>query len=488
MKIELNRQAQISLSKQIFQEIADRIQSGYFPGGARLPSIRKLAKELSVSPVTVIQAFTMLEKEKYITRVQGKGTFVNEMSDTQDHDMVTMLQIPDYLHRAQQLYYSQHPAKLNFSLSVVDPSLLPAQILSNHVKELIQTHPELLVQYGEIQGAFPLRQAFAKYLNREKIPITAEDILVTNGSQQGIDLVARCFLGPGDIVITEEVTYPGAIDVFRSRGATVLPVPMDQEGISINHLIRLLDTYQPQLIYTIPTYQNPTGRVMSERRRKQLLEIAEEVNCLILEDDPWSEIYFDAPPPAHIKSFDRKGHVIYLKGLSKMLAPGCRVGFLSAEKSILRRLLGTKTNADMGNPLFNQWIILPIFQQQSLDQLVQQLRDQLKYRRDLSIKLLKKHALAKINWIYPKGGFNIWITLPEHINCTELLFYAKQQGVDFFPGSACYPTNPQHNHLRLSFTNSTEKQIALGIPLLCKIIDEYIANEKQGTTNDLPGF
>lgn len=482
MKIELNRKTNIPLSKQIYQEIADRILSGYFPSGTRLPSIRKLAKELGVSPVTVTEAFHLLSQDQLITTIQGKGTFVNLLSPTQHQkDKSQMIDFPDYLHRSQSLHYSEHPAPISFSLSIVDPGLLPSSFLAQNVQKVIETDPEVLVQYGEIQGDYTLRKAFAQYLARENITVDPSEILVTNGSHQGIDLVARCFLGPSDVVITEEATYSGAIDIFRSRGAVVIPVPMDEQGLSIKHLIQTLDHYTPKLVYTMPTFQNPTGRVMSRRRRKELLELAEEMNFLILEDDPWSEIYFDELPPPHMKSFDQKGYVIYLKGLSKMLAPGCRVGFLTAEKSILRRLLATKTNADMGNPLLNQRIILPIFQKDRLDRLLQQLRKNLRIRRDLVLKLLQQHAPPSLTWIVPKGGFNFWITLPEEINTIDLLFHVKQKGVDFFPGSACYPVDYHTNHLRLSFSNCSESQIKQGIPLLCQEIDQFLKqHQKQG--------
>lgn len=480
MKIELNRQAKVSLSKQIYQEIADRILSGYFSKESRLPSVRNLAKELEVSPVTVLQAFELLTENNLITRIQGKGTFVNDIAETslEKKEDRHLLEIPDYLHRAQSLHYSQYPADIAFSLSIVHPELLPSTLLAESVAELTRSNPEILVQYGEIQGDTVLRQAFSIYLQRENIEVSADDILVTNGSQQGIDLVARCFLGPGDVVITEEATYSGAIDVFRSRGAVVISVPMDREGMSIKHLIRLLDHYNPKLIYTIPTFQNPTGHVMSPRRRKELLELAQSINCLILEDDPWSEIYFDEAPPSHIKSFDKSGNVVYLKGLSKMVAPGCRVGFLVAKKSVLQRLLATKTNADMGNPLLNQRVILPLFQSKTIDQTLHRLRDDLRARRDLTLYLLKQHASKEITWIFPKGGFNIWLSLPEGINTIEILFATKQKGLDFFPGSACYPVDLQTNHLRLSFSNSSLEQIRIGIPLLCQVMGEFLLSEQ----------
>ncbi|WP_019120546.1 PLP-dependent aminotransferase family protein [Brevibacillus massiliensis] len=487
MKIELNRSSHIPLSQQIHQALADRILSGYFPKGSRLPSVRKLAGLLHVSPVTVIHALDMLEKEKLVTRIQGKGTFVYEQrtdgQEGQQQDPMP-LQIPDYIHRSQYLYYNQMPAEFNFASSSVDPALLPTKLLAESIQHLARHQPEILAQYGEIQGDLELRQVLAKYLTQESLFTTPQEILVTNGSQQGIDLVARSFIGPGDVVVTEEPTYAAAIDVFRSRGAAVVSVPMDEEGMRIDKLTALLDTYTPKLVYTIPTFQNPTGKVMSVRRRKQLLELANELGFLILEDDPWSEIYYDETPPPHIKSMDTSGSVIYLKGLSKILSPGCRIGFLIASVNILNRLIVAKTNADLGNPLLNQKVILPILESNRIGRQLGELRSTLKKRRDLTLKLLGQQAPAGTSWIVPKGGFNLWISLPDWANTNELLGEAEKRNVTYLPGSSCYPGEMEWNHLRISFSFVDEDHLKRGIRELCALIDSYLSSpeERKGLT------
>lgn len=479
MKWNIKRNAPISLAQQIYQEITDRILSGYFPSGSRLPSVRSLARELKVSPVTILQAFHLLSDRGLITRVQGKGTFVNHPAEEkEDHT----IEEESYQPAIQDFQIPHHPVEISFARSIVHPDLLPATSLAASTQQVIRHNPEILVQYGEIQGDRSLRKAFATYLSAEQIEVNADQLLVTNGSQQGIDLVARCMLGPGDVVITEEATYSRAIDVFRSRGVVVVPVAMDEEGLSIKQLTRQLDHYTPKLIYTIPTFQNPTGRVMSMNRRRALLQLAEDLQCFILEDDPWSEIYFETPPPPAIKSLDRTGQVIYLKGLSKVLAPGCRVGFLTASEPIIRRLMTTKTYADMGNPLLNQRILYPIFQERQIDQLLQQLRQDLGQRRKWALQLLQQHAPADVKWLDPLGGLNIWLSLPEGTNTLDLLYMTKQKGLEFFPGAACFPRDLQTRYLRLSFSNSSIKDIQQGIPLLCQFIHTYLQQWKQKKT------
>ena len=324
----------------------------------------------------------------------------------------------------------------------------------------------------------------SKYLIREQITASPQEILVTNGSQQGIDLVARAFLGQGDIVFTEEPTYTAAIDVFRSRGATVISIPVDEEGMRIDKLTALLDTYTPKLIYTIPTFHNPTGGVMSIKRRRTLIELVKNIGCVILEDDPWSEIYFDQPPPPHIKSMDTDGDVIYLKGLSKMLSPGLRIGFLVAPVNLLNRLIVAKTYADLGNPLLNQKVVLPVIRSQKLSPIFDKLRSTLKKRRDVAVDVLRQHAPPHLNWTVPRGGFNMWLSLPQQANTNDLLEEAEKRNISFLPSSSCYPGEMAWHHLRVSFSHVSIQQLREGIRELCDVTTSYLAllDNRKGST------
>lgn len=488
MKIELNRHSKVPLAEQICRALADRILSGQFEKGSQLPSVRRLTAMLNVSPVTVMHALDLLENENLITRIHGKGTFVYEdpprRTETSAQPPDAPPNVPDYLHRSQDVYYNQLPADINFSLSAVASALLPTEVLAKSLRRIALEEPDILGKYGEIQGDLALRQAMAAYLKREKLSVSPHEILVTNGSQQGIDLVARCFLGRGDIVITEEPTYPAAIDVFRSRGATVLSVPVDGEGMRLDRLTELLDAHSPKLLYTVPTFHNPTGVVMSLKRRRALIDLAEAMNFLILEDDPWSEVHFDQQPPPHIKSMDTGGRVIFLKGLSKVLSPGIRIGFLIAATPILNRLIVAKTYADLGNPLLNQKVVLPIIRTKQMAHLFAGLRTTLKKRRDSAIRLLKKHAPPNVTWTVPQGGFNIWMTMPHDANANDLLADAEKHGVSFLPGSSCYPGDLQWHHLRISFSHVSEAKLHEGITKLCDLMRDYLARSdtRRGNT------
>ncbi|MDR6226809.1 MocR-like pyridoxine biosynthesis transcription factor PdxR [Desmospora profundinema] len=487
MKIDLNRSSKIPLVKQISQALEDRIRSEHLKKGERLSSVRKMANDLGVSPVTVIKAYDLLEKEGLVTRVHGKGTFVYGEAESKAclyHQPAQT--ITDYMHRSQYLMYTQRRKRVDLSSSTVQTELLPLPALLESVQHLMEKEPEVLCQYGDIKGDGELRKAASNYLTYQGVSVDSNELLITNGSQQGIDLVARCFLRPGDVVITEETTYSAAIDTFRGTGATILPVPMDRDGLRVDKLTALCDTYQPRLIYTIPTFHNPTGTVMSLKRRGQLLQLAESIPCLIVEDDPWSEIYFDDPPPPSIKSLDSTGNVIYLKGLSKILSPGCRIGLLAASGPVLKRLLIAKTNSDLGSPLLTQRAILPLLQAKKTQTYFQQLRKALKERRDLVVRCLQEHAPPGIDWLIPSGGFNLWLTLPRETNAHDLLHHTEKENISFLPGSACFSSDPSYHCLRISFSSAPNDILYSSIKEFCRILTDYL--EKRPSEGIKPIF
>ncbi len=321
MHINLDRHSGVTLAEQIRTSIADRIQSGLLQEGEKLPSVRSLSRFLEVSLMTVFHAYEMLEQEGLICRFQGKGTFVQEKSARRANAGLRMEKpttdwqhsVADYLPRAQYWRMMQTPpfeaAKL--SMAALHTSLIPSEWISKQLFQSALEDSTMLTEYGPVQGDIKLREAVVTYFQEKKIAITPDEVLILSCSQQGIDIVASTFVGPGDIVVLEEPVYPCAIDVFRKRGATIFTIPVDAEGMRVDRLAALCDSRPPKLIYTNPTYQNPTGTVMSAPRRAQLLELAQSYHSIILEDDATSDIYFGSPPPPPIKSMDVPGHVCF---------------------------------------------------------------------------------------------------------------------------------------------------------------------------------
>ncbi|MFL9651848.1 MocR-like pyridoxine biosynthesis transcription factor PdxR [Exiguobacterium chiriqhucha] len=492
MFIEIQRKSGLSLTKQIYQGVLDHIRSEFLEENVKLPSVRELSKQLEVSLITVVKAYQRLEQEGFVTSVQGKGTFVRRtalegrIETKESNPFDWQLSVQDYLQRSQFARFHQVPEKIHLSSSMIDPGLLPNRYLEQELRRMLIENPKVLSQYGEIQGDELLREAMVGYLEKIDIPTSSDQILVTSGSQQGIDLIARTFVGPGDVIIMEAPTYPGAIDAFRGRGAIVLTVPVDNEGMRVDLLHDLCDKYKPKLIYTVPTFQNPTGTVMPIKRRRQVLELAKSMHCLIVEDDPCSEIYFEKKPPASLKSLDQDGHVIYLKGLSKILAPGCRIGVLTASGSIFKRLVAAKANADLGSPLLTQRAITPFITSKRMMEHLKKLRTALKVRRDLALGILSKYAPEEVYWFVPKGGLNLWITFPDWFDTEYLMLEAKKQHITFLPGSACYPSEQENHHFRISYSYVNEQQLEQGIKIICDILQK--AKKQKTVKENSPQF
>ncbi|KMY52639.1 GntR family transcriptional regulator [Bacillus sp. FJAT-27231] len=482
MKINLNRQSDQSLIHQIANILAEKIRSGVVEEDSQLPSIRNFSKENQVSFVTVSKAYTLLEKNGYIRLEHGKGAFVRRKEQRKRIEKRTsenvdwQLAIPDYIQRSQYMLNLGPENAIKLSSAIINPGLLPSAYLTKEINQVLQDDPQIVARYGPIQGDAEVREAIKKYLQRYgELKTTSSEIIITSGVQQGIDLVARTFIGPGDIVITEAPTYTAALDVFRNRGAHIIPIPVDGEGMQTDILASLCLTKKPKVVYTIPTFHNPTGTVLSKKRRMDLVELAQSNGFLIVEDDSWNEIYFDHnPPPPTIKSLDTSGHVIYLKGFSKALAPSCRIGAMVSNGTIHQRLLTSKSCTDLGNPLLTQKALIPFLSSIRMNTHLEKLRIALEIRRDQTIALLEKYAPEGVTWIKPKGGLNIWVSLPGNSNTDELLLKAQQSNLSFLPSSACYPNEPQYNHLRISYSYLENQQLEQGVIELCKVIELYL--------------
>lgn len=504
MHIELKRGSSTKLYVQIALTIADRIRSGLIEPGTRLPSIRKMTADLGVSLVTVSKAYAELEAIQLITCSQGKGCYVRgELQPDQKEDVDRspringnsesstpwnwQMALVDYLPRAQlwRHFDTSPQVRVELHMSAIQPELLPTREIIDSAYRMSSDHEERMAAYGSFQGDRELRQTFADHFAGRGLQVTPERMLITSGTQQGIDLVARTFVGPGDVVYIEAPSYTGAIDVFTSRGAKIITVPMDDEGMRIDLLTRLCDTYPPKLIYTIPTYHNPTGITMSARRRAQLLNLAQSYHCLILEDDPFADLYFRDPPPASIKSLDGTGHVVYIKSFSKVLSAGCRIACAIADGSVLTRLVAAKSTADLGSPLLTQKALQSFIHNQ-YETYVSRLRDELYARLCAASEVLEKYATTRMHWRLPDGGLNLWLQLQNNLDMRELHRQSLAAGVSFLPGSACYAGETDTSSLRICFTVTSIELLCEGLRVLCGVIDRITPGQGGAVADRLP--
>ncbi|HBE77927.1 MAG TPA: PLP-dependent aminotransferase family protein [Firmicutes bacterium] len=493
MHIVIDRSSKISVKEQVRLEFAQRIRSGLLENGFQLPSVRQLSAQLSISLVTAHKVYNSLEIDGLIESIRGKGSFVKypkSLSTAVPQNIPQAIQNPfdwqlaisDYLPRASlwsQSAIRLSPEILDLATASIHYTLLPLELLQTSIKKSLQQYPHSLGIYSPYQGDSEFLSAISNYLVAQKIPIHTHQLIVTNGTQQGMDLFARTFLGPGDIVAMEVPCFPGTIDAFRLSHATIQPVPIDHDGIRIDVLEDLSTHMKIKAIYTVPTCQNPTGSIMSLKRRMELLEFATNNNVLILEDDPHRELALPPsqslnklPPP--LKILDQTGRVVYLKGFSKFLFPGLRLGIVAADGTIFNRLLAIKSIADLGSPLWLQKALIALFSNPQLLQYIKKLIQRLEYRSELVTAKLSKDLNPLIRYQKKQGGMHLWLTLPYSISADNLIPIAHHQGIHFLPGSIFYPGEPEQNHLRICWTNLSDDDLPKALDILCRILNQSV--------------
>ncbi|MDQ3693507.1 MAG: PLP-dependent aminotransferase family protein [Chloroflexota bacterium] len=366
--------------------------------------------------------------------------------------------------------FGLHPDIIYFGGGVPSQELIPVDRL-RYASDLAWADAPAALDYGEVAGYRPLRHLIADRMTAQGTPVDAGQVVVTNGSQQAIDLAARLLLNPGDAVVVEAPTFIDAIRSFAAYEATFLEVPVDQDGMRIDALREVLRgaATPPKLIYTIPTFQNPSGTSLSLSRRRELLEVAREHGLAVIEDDPYGELRYDGDPLPSLRSLDP--HVIYLGTFSKTIAPGLRVGWVAAPEHLLELFRMAKEGTDIHTARI---VTRTVFHAAEgfLDDHVAGLRAVYRARREVLLETLATEMPAGIRWSKPDGGFFVWVELPETINASELLPMAAANGVIFLPGSGFYP-NPAtggSHALRLNFSALPEDRIREGIRRLAAVI------------------
>ncbi len=326
--------------------------------------------------------------------------------------------------------------------------------------------------YGEVRGYRPLRELIVERMAARGANVDPADVLITNGAQQGIDLAARIFIDPGDIVLTEEPTFMDALRVFRSHEAEPVGVPVDDEGLQVDVLAALLDRLpkRPKFLYTMPTYQNPMGVSMSTARRRALLDLARERGLVIVEDDPYGDLSYDENPPPTLKSLDPE--VIFLGTFSKVLAPGLRVGWVASSPRLREAFFNVKEGTDIHN---ERIMTRTVYHSARgfLDEHIAATREIYRSRRDAMLAGLKREMPTGVRWTTPRGGFFLWVTLPEQCETDAMLPDATDRGVIYLPSSWFYPDRSWTRSMRLNFSAQPEERIAEAMRRLAATVQAY---------------
>jgi DNA-binding transcriptional MocR family regulator len=367
--------------------------------------------------------------------------------------------------------FRKHEDPVYFGDGSPAPEVIPVARLREATALAWDDAPDCL-KYGDQQGYAPLRELVAQRIAKRGIEVTAEDVLITSGSTQAIDIACRVFLEPGDTVIVELPTFLGALEIFQLFQVDIVGVDVDDHGMRMDLLEDALAAHSNvKIIYTIPTFQNPSGTTLPLERRKRMVDLAHQHNVAIFEDDPYGELQYsgDVVPP--IRALDDQ--VIHFGTFSKTIAPGIRTGFSIAPHEVMEKMLGIREVTDISN---DRIMMRTVYHTavDFLDDHVAKACDVYRSRRDAMLAALDEHMPESVTWSRPEGGFFVWITLPEAIDARELFDRASENGVIVFPGEWFYPQRDLHRNVRLSFSTVTEDRIRLGVERLGKTLREEL--------------
>src|SRR4051794_7266784 len=371
------------------------------------------------------------------------------------------------------------PEVISLAGGLPDTSTFPPDTFAAVTARIAEESCAKALQYGPTEGLEETKVCIAEVMAAENMRVDPEDMVVTTGGQQVIDLVTKTLIDPGDVVIAEGPTYPGAVPVFSSYQADVVQVDMDSDGMRVDVLEETLDRLdrdgrRPKFIYTVPSFQNPAGVTMSLPRRKRLVEVAHERELLVLEDNPYGLLRYEGEPPSPLFALDGGVYVMYLGTFSKILSPGIRLGWVVAPPPVLEKINVGKQATDLCTSTLSQLMVQAYFEEGRWRDYIDSLTEIYRARRDTMLDALADHFPPQAEWTRPAGGLFIWATLPDFIDTTDLLARALRDNVAFVPGEAAYLDGRGRNSMRLNFSGRDEDAIREGIRRIGEVVTEQV--------------
>lgn len=375
------------------------------------------------------------------------------------------------------LKLTQQPDIISFAGGMPARDAFPTEQLADLAELVIRERKDAVLQYGVTEGFYPLRELIAHWLNEKGMQVRAENVLITTGSQQAIDLVAKALVNPGDRVVVERPTYLTAIQIFRSYQADFLPVPYDQHGVDVPTLERQISQERPKAVYLIPTFQNPTGQTLSLGNRQALAEMLQRQAVVLVEDDPYADLRYSGQPLPAITGLDMTGQCIYLGSFSKIISPGLRIGFAVASGELFEKLVIGKQVTDVHTSNLSQALVYEFCRRGYLEQHIAKIRS---LYRDKLLRMqaaIEQYMPAGIQWTAPKGGLFVWGVLPLGIDSKQLMQEAVRNKVAFIPGESFFADGAGQNTMRLNFSNASLSEIEIGISRLAQVVKQFMPEE-----------
>ena len=384
------------------------------------------------------------------------------------------------------LKFTQDPNVISFAGGLPAPEVFPVDKFQEACHAVLAQHGPESLQYSTTEGYAPLRELIARNISRYGILAKGENVLITSGSQQALDLIAKLLINRGDKLLVEAPTYLGAMQAFNMYGAEYVSVPVDDDGLRTDELEEALRS-GPKFMYILPNFQNPSGVTLTLERRIKLVKLADKYGIPIIEDDPYGQLRYEGEHITSLVVLDRKnlrrdngyslGNVIYLSTFSKTLAPGLRLGWIVAPTEVISKLVQLKQGTDLHTPTFNQMVAYEVAKDGFLDEHVKKIREVYGERRNVMLQALADFFPTEVKWTRPQGGLFLWVTMPPAVNCTELFHAAVKQNVAFVPGDCFYAQGEMGcRQMRLNFSNAKPERIREGIRRLSVAVKGMLKN------------
>ena len=372
------------------------------------------------------------------------------------------------------------PEVISLAGGLPDTASFPPESFAAQMTRIAQESSAEALQYGPTEGFEETKACILEVMAAEGMGADPEDVIVTTGGQQAIDLIAKTLVDPGDPVICEAPTYPGAVPVFWSYQADVIQVATDDDGMRVDELEQVLDRLakqgrRPKFIYSVPSFQNPAGVTLSEERRHRLVELARRHEVLVCEDNPYGLLRYDGEPQTPLYDLDGGDYVLYVGTFSKILSPGIRIGWVVAPPPVLEKIALGKQASDLCTSTLTQYFVREYFAEGRWREYVDSLLGIYRGRRDAMLEALQRHFPAQAEWTRPEGGLFVWATLPEYIDTTDLLAKALRENVAFVPGRAAYVDGRGATSMRLNFSGSAEEELTEGVRRIGRVVREQVA-------------
>ncbi|MFA8434920.1 MAG: PLP-dependent aminotransferase family protein [Marinifilaceae bacterium] len=490
--IQLNPQSKIPLFKQVFLQLKEKIDQEVLKPGDRLPSSRKFSEQLGVHRTTVSKAYEELWALGYIESRQGSYSTIRkrtELATPQKESIQKTINWTEVITSKSRTLIStpnlniQTPAEgecIDFRPLSPDPRLMPTQDFKQCVNQVLHRDGSSLLSYGDTLGYAPLREFIAQRMQQHSISVSADEILLTNGAQNAIDMVLQLLVEPGRTIAVESPSYSSALPLFRFRQAKIKEIPMKEEGMDLEALERCFKQNPPALVYTIPNFQNPTGITSNQEHREKLLALCERYRIPLIEDGFEEEMKYFGKVVLPIKSMDQKGIVLYLGTFSKVLFPGLRIGWIAADHEVIHALSEIKKTCEISGNTLKHAAMHQFCQSGRYELHIRRIHRVYRKRMETAIRTLRNH-LPMENILFTKhnGGYTLWLECLQFQNSEkEIVETMLQEGVAVTAGSLFYPLPSKKKCFRISIANRNEEEIEKGIQKIGNALNKLKANAK----------